>query len=270
MSQELLHLQAENRRLMAVVATLAEKIIQLETQLSAREAGSRARPVTTNGGQGWQETGGPFSQSERDNEIPAVPCGAAGRDTQEPGNPFRTTERTAGNSTPFPLLQEGVPGNLPPLQPSLPDEYRRRIAELEQEGERQRRVSVLAAAALPDAKALARVLQESLTPRPLWSRALHLALLLRWLCRPEPPLASYPALQQALGLSYGGVNKIRRAALDYRLIRKTGQLRYTLAVAGIGALERALQVHPSIPSPGHFPTPSAEDFGAGPKGLHVH
>ncbi|RYD90425.1 MAG: hypothetical protein EOP50_15995 [Sphingobacteriales bacterium] len=146
-------------------------------------------------------------------------------------------EGTTPKETSFSPAYEkpAVPAAAPTF--TLPDAYRKQIAQLEHEGECQRRILLLAQGELPPVQTLAGHIRNAFTPRPLGSRALHLALLLRWLCRPEPPLAPYPVLQSLLELSYSGVSKIRRAALDYGLIRKTGQFRYLLTEKAIGLLE---------------------------------
>lgn len=233
MSTELQQLRAENGRLSQLVAALAEKNLQLEAALA------QLRPPNPATGKGPYPGNDPTTAGVKDLFNLTAPIHKNESSATFAAAPSEATERAI---LPDFVLSYGADRTIPgewSQSATLPADYRQRIAQLAEEGDRQQRVARLAAGPLPPADAVARQLQLRQEPRLLGLRARHLAALLLWLCRPEPQPAPYPVLQRALGLSYGGVSKLLAAALQRGLLQKAGKGKYRLLEAGLAALEGA-------------------------------
>ncbi|RYY60356.1 MAG: hypothetical protein EOO12_15355 [Chitinophagaceae bacterium] len=262
MHQELLHLQAENRRLTAVVSALAEKNLRLEEELRAMRSTNTYHP---NGDAGTNTSGFNLAVGDvgTNTEVFATaiePAGSTKQFLNPAGQPARSTNRLfhpeAENAGTNPGVLDGFPGlsgSIFPVDTAdsgfLSAPFRQQAERATAEAVRNERLTRLSVA-LPSWEAIAAHLRAGPVPHLRWPQERNLPLLLNALCRPGNERRAYPELQKMTQLSYTGLYKVLQAGIRAGLIHRAGWQRYQLTTAGISVLERAFQTHPPAPSQG--------------------
>ncbi|RYY88223.1 MAG: hypothetical protein EOO15_09665 [Chitinophagaceae bacterium] len=246
MSNELVQLQTENRRLSALVAALAEKNLRLEEELnrSKQDTFHPASSVSR-----YPDPGVDLSSAQggmldgslnlfRESEVLAFPEFNA-FPTRERTNHADANHSSGGGGLTTALLTPHEAGeSLLPDGLKLPDPFRKQVERAAAEARRQARVALLAGA-LPGWQAIATALRTGPMPKLRWPQERNLPLLLCCLCRPDEQRLSYPEMQKSTGLSYTGLYKLLQAGCRAGLIVRAGWQRYQLTELALSVLEQA-------------------------------